>query len=194
MRHFSCFIWKIAQVFLFLQETVCCVLIRRLSYECSQHMVLWRNTENEPVDDKTYNTTATSEDSNQPAQSCSLIRVLADCVCLYSLTAIQKWINKNPCQTGWMYRLICVFTGHTGLNVGFVNRRLIKFCGEIRKIICGHPLLSWVMQSIKNVSQFVVWSSGPSCSKLTMSLVNNSLKFTSSDTQICWNFLLKKCE
>ena len=26
---------------------------------------------------------------------------------------------------------------------------------------------------------------GPSCSKLTTSLVNNSLKFTSSDTQIC---------
>ena len=36
------------------------------------------------------------------------------------------------------------------------------------------------------------WKSGPSCSKLTMSLVNDSLKFTSSDTQICWNFLLKK--
>ena len=28
-------------------------------------------------------------------------------------------------------------------------------------------------------------SSGPSCSKLTMSLVNDSLKFTSSDIQIC---------
>ena len=26
---------------------------------------------------------------------------------------------------------------------------------------------------------------GPSCSKLMMSLVNDSLKFTSSDTQIC---------
>ena len=26
---------------------------------------------------------------------------------------------------------------------------------------------------------------GPSCSKLTMSLVNDLLKFTSSDTQIC---------
>ena len=26
---------------------------------------------------------------------------------------------------------------------------------------------------------------GPSCWKLTMSLVNDSLKFTSSDTQIC---------
>ena len=36
--------------------------------------------------------------------------------------------------------------------------------------------------------------SGPSCSKLTTSLVNDSLKFTLSDTQICWNFLLKKCE
>ena len=36
--------------------------------------------------------------------------------------------------------------------------------------------------------------SGPSCSKLMMSLVNDSLKFTSSDTQICCNFLLKKCE
>ena len=35
------------------------------------------------------------------------------------------------------------------------------------------------------------WS-GPSCSKLTRSLVNDSLKFTSSDTQICWTFLLKK--
>ena len=35
-------------------------------------------------------------------------------------------------------------------------------------------------------------STGPSCSKLTMLLVNESLKFTSSDMQICWNFLLKK--
>ena len=37
-------------------------------------------------------------------------------------------------------------------------------------------------------------SSGPSCSKLTTSLVNDSLKFTSSDMQICCNFLLKKRE
>ena len=34
-------------------------------------------------------------------------------------------------------------------------------------------------------------TSEPSCSKLTMSLVNDLLKFISSDTQICWNFLLK---
>ena len=36
-------------------------------------------------------------------------------------------------------------------------------------------------------------TSGPSCSKLMTLLVNDSLKFTSSDMQICWNFLLKKC-
>ena len=41
---------------------------------------------------------------------------------------------------------------------------------------------------------FTTYYTGPSFSKLTMSLVNDSLKFTSSDTQICWNFLLKKCE
>ena len=34
--------------------------------------------------------------------------------------------------------------------------------------------------------------SGPSCSKLTTSLVNDSLKFTSSDTQICWIFFSAK--
>ena len=33
-------------------------------------------------------------------------------------------------------------------------------------------------------TQVVQKSTGPSCSKLTMSLVNDSLKFTSSDTQI----------
>ena len=31
-------------------------------------------------------------------------------------------------------------------------------------------------------TNFIFW---PSCSKLTMSLVNDSLKFTSSNTQIC---------
>ena len=30
-----------------------------------------------------------------------------------------------------------------------------------------------------------VYNTGPSCSKLTTSLVNDSLKFTLSDTQIC---------
>ena len=34
-------------------------------------------------------------------------------------------------------------------------------------------------------AQLLIRHAGPSCSKLRMSLVNDSLKFTSSDTQIC---------
>ena len=37
-------------------------------------------------------------------------------------------------------------------------------------------------------------SSGPSCSKLTTSLVNVLLKFKTLMSQICQYFLLKKCE
>ena len=42
----------------------------------------------------------------------------------YSLQAIQRRINENPCHTGWIYKVIWVFTGHTGLIVGFVMRWL----------------------------------------------------------------------
>ena len=46
-------------------------------------------------------------------------------------------------------------------------------------------VLSWSMWNVAREGP------GPSCSKLTTSLVNDSLKFTPSDMQICWNFLLK---
>ena len=35
---------------------------------------------------------------------------------------------------------------------------------------------------------------GPSCSKVTTSLVNDSLNFRKLSSQICQYFLLKKCE
>ena len=44
----------------------------------------------------------------------------------YSLRAIQRGINENPCHTGWKYRLIWVFAGHTDLIVGFAVRLLIN--------------------------------------------------------------------
>ena len=64
---------------------------------------------------------------------------------------------------------------------------------------------TWILHKIWKVNIVIIDMSvkrlvyrssraGPGCSKLTMSLVNDSLKFTSSDTQICRNFLLKKCE
>ena len=43
----------------------------------------------------------------------------------YSLQSIQRGIKENPCHTGWMCRLICVFAGHIGLIVGFVVHWLI---------------------------------------------------------------------
>ena len=46
-------------------------------------------------------------------------------------------------------------------------------------------LLILVARSIRPRSYAEAVTSGPSCSKLTMSLVNDSLKFTSSDMQIC---------
>ena len=54
--------------------------------------------------------------------------------------------------------------------------------------------INWKKMFVHEYLTLNQYQPGPSCSKLTMSLVNDSLKFTSSDTQICWNFLLKKCE
>ena len=47
-------------------------------------------------------------------------------------------------------------------------------------------------ESMDTVVHVIRECPGPNCSKLTTSLINNSLKFTLSDTQICRNFLLKK--
>ena len=41
------------------------------------------------------------------------------------------------------------------------------------------------LEPVDESIHFFFFFSGPSCSKLTTSLVNDSLKFTSSDTQIC---------
>ena len=46
-----------------------------------------------------------------------------------------------------------------------------------------HMLLCEIKK--KNIEELSSNTPGPSCSKLAMSLVNDSLKFTSSDTQIC---------
>ena len=43
----------------------------------------------------------------------------------YSLRVMQRGINDDPWHTVWMYRLIWVFAGHTGLVVGSVVRWLI---------------------------------------------------------------------
>ena len=57
----------------------------------------------------------------------------------YSLRAIDREMNKNPCHTKWMYKLILVLPGHTGLIVGFVVRWLIQYMNcNVRKRTFGH--------------------------------------------------------
>ena len=76
---------------------------------------------NEPAHNKTYSKTcATSEDSDQHTRN--LIRIFAIACAFYSIQAIQRKINETPCHIGFVYRLIWVFAGHTGLIVGFVVR------------------------------------------------------------------------
>ena len=64
---------------------------------------------------KSYNKTCatSSEDSDQP------VRPLIACA-FYSLQAILRGMDKTPCHAGFMYWLIQIFAGHTGLIVGLV--------------------------------------------------------------------------
>ena len=49
-------------------------------------------------------------------------------------------------------------------------------------------------ESNLKLNQKISYISGPGCSKLTTSLVNETLKFQTLISQICQYFLLKKCE
>ena len=40
-------------------------------------------------------------------------------------STLSKRKKRDPCYTGWIYRLIWIFAGHTGLIVGFDVRWLI---------------------------------------------------------------------
>ena len=55
-------------------------------------------------------------------------------------------------------------------------------------------IFGFLMQRLNFVAVIIVYLSGPSCSKLTTSLVNVSLKFQKLILQIHCYFLLKKCE
>ena len=58
---------------------------------------------------------------------------------------------------------------------------------------CGRPTTATTKGSITHLNR-VVWITGPGCSKLTMSLVNVSLKVRKLISEMCQYFLLKKCE
>ena len=80
-------------------------------------------------------------------------------------------------------------------NIVYVISRLWK-CDNGRLCAMKYHSHEWrdstPVHLIQSLEALTTWPPGPSCSKLTMSLVNDSLKFTLSDMQMCWNFLLKK--
>ena len=94
---------------------------------------------NGPAHDKTYNKIcATSKDSDQPAHPRSLISLRRSHVPSTAST-LFRGINGNPRHTMWMYRLVWVFAGHTGLIVGFW---LIKLGVNDTWTLVGHFLSS----------------------------------------------------
>ena len=59
----------------------------------------------------------------------------------------------------------------------------LGMCIDVVEVANGQTLL--IFDRLICLLHICISISGPSCSKLTMSLVNDSLKFTLSDTQIC---------
>ena len=84
----------------------------------------------EPVHDNIYSKTCvTSKDSDKPA---------------HQSPGYPKRDEREPCHTGWMYRLIWVFAGHASLTVDVVVRWLICFswvipCTNWYKVLLDFP-------------------------------------------------------
>ena len=78
---------------------------------------------------------------------------------------------RCPRQNTWRTWLTAIIGNYPSDT--YAKRRLRSACASVQSD-----------QSLRCPNKDT-WHSGPSCSKLTTSLVNDSLKFTSSDTQIC---------
>ena len=65
------------------------------------------------------------------------------------------------------------------------KRRVIGCCTKECYANVNDSVVLEVYKYFKNSFGYTKDMSGPSCSKLTTSLVHDSLNFTSSDTQIC---------
>ena len=62
----------------------------------------------------------------------SLIACALNC-----LRAIERGINGHHCHTGWLYRLLWAFAGHTSLTVGFVLRWFIPYAHVHKHLLCA---------------------------------------------------------
>ena len=78
----------------------------------------------------------------------------------------------------------------SGYNLFNCNFQYSDPCSDALIIVFFFKVYSFISKA----NAFSNVKPGPSCSKLTTSLVNVSLKFQTLISQICQYFLLKKCE
>ena len=77
----------------------------------------------------------------------------------------------------------------------WIDRHMkVNFKAFLFKLVIFYALFKEKVKVLPKHSRLSPTSPGPSCSKLTMSLVNVSLNFQKLSSQICQYFLLKKCE
>ena len=101
-----------------------------------------------------------------------------------SLQAIQRGINENPCHTGWMYRLIWVFAGHTGLFVGFVVCWLIFYPTYSNTLSPYHTYSNIDLQA--NFVSKNCWMSYKPCRLIRFCIMGHLLWVYS----VCWVLVL----
>ena len=100
---------------------------------------------NEPSHDKAYNKTcATSEDSDQPAHSHSLIRVFADRICLLQPPGYPKRDKREPLPY-WV-------DVQADLSVWWSHRDCCRFCHALAQIIFS--MKTYVVILIRFASSF----------------------------------------
>ena len=96
--------------------------------------------------------------------------------------------KKNLMNLRWVHRLIWAIAGRscsTVFSCDLTNDK-VKNGIDVKWRYTFKSLLSnWQLDKFV-IYERIIQIPGPSCSKLTTSLVNDLLKFTSSDMQICW--------
>ena len=127
----------------------------------------------EPERDKKYNKTcATSEDSDQPAHSRSLIRVFAGRMCLLQPPSYPKTDKREP--------LPYLVNEQAELNLSWLHRSFFMFCHALAHLWFALPCISstsqyaWHMRNTKNGLPLIP---GPEVIKLFSCSTQLSMKF-----------------
>ena len=106
----------------------------------------------------------------------------------YEIEKDKKSLRMNlPIQIGYFilqYAKLRLLQFYFDFMLRFISPENFQYC-EMDTDSAYMALAGPTLESVIKPEMLDVYHSGPSCSKLMTSLVNDSLKFTSSDMQIC---------